>query len=275
VGRLVELVDSFEPTQLHWETQVATPQYQDDERVQVPKMAEVIAARLRRRIVHGELRQDEALPSETALIGQFGVSRPTLREAFRILESESLITIRRGARGGARVNAPDGRAAARYAGLILEYRGATLRDVYDARSVIEPACAGMLAERHTADDLDALRAAAERANKATDPLTRIHLHTDFHALVVDLSKNTTLAVLSGMLRDIIDQVTWDAVRNQTDAEQAAHADHHGNRAHNKLIDLIVAKDVDGATALWRKHLDAGEEYVLAHGVSGKTVLDLL
>ena len=40
-------------------------------------------------------------------MGQFGVSRPTLREAFRILEAEALISVRRGSRGGARVVAPD------------------------------------------------------------------------------------------------------------------------------------------------------------------------
>jgi DNA-binding FadR family transcriptional regulator len=253
---------------------VASP-YRDDGHVHVPKMAEVIAARLRKQIVHGELRQDDALPSETALIEQFGVSRPTLREAFRILESESLISIRRGARGGARVNAPDGGAAARYTGLILEYRGATLRDVYDARSVIEPSCAGRLARNHTDEDIAVLRAAAAEANETSDPMVRIRLHTDFHALIVGRSKNTTLDVLSGMLRNIIDQVTWDAVRSQTSAEAAAHADSHGNRAHNKLIDLIEAADADGATALWRKHLDEGEDYVLAQGESGKTVLDLL
>ena len=67
--------------------------------VRVPKMAELVAARLRRMIVRGELVEGDALPSETALMEEFAVSRPTLREAFRVLESESLINVRRGARG--------------------------------------------------------------------------------------------------------------------------------------------------------------------------------
>ena len=71
-------------------------------RLRVPKMAELVAGDLRRRILRGELVENDALPSESALMQRFGVSRPTLREAFRVLESESLISVRRGAHGGAR-----------------------------------------------------------------------------------------------------------------------------------------------------------------------------
>jgi DNA-binding FadR family transcriptional regulator len=111
--------------------------------VRLPKMAELISESLRRQIVQGELNEGDALPSETALMEQFGVSRPTLREAFRVLESEALIEIRRGAHGGARVKGPDSTVAARYVGFILEHAGATLRDVFDARSLIESECAGL------------------------------------------------------------------------------------------------------------------------------------
>ena len=73
--------------------------------VRVPKTAELVASHLRRQIVRGELKEGDALPPESALMEQFGVSRPTLREAFRVLESEALISVRRGARA-ARVSTP-------------------------------------------------------------------------------------------------------------------------------------------------------------------------
>src|SRR5947207_2228594 len=98
------------------------------QQVRVPKTAELVAAQLRRQIVRGELKEGDALPPEAALMEQFGVSRPTLREAFRVLESESLISIRRGSRGGARVHTPNGEVAARHAGLLLQVRGTTLGD---------------------------------------------------------------------------------------------------------------------------------------------------
>src|SRR4051794_12700682 len=134
--------------------------------VRVPKTAELVAISLRRQIVRGELGPGEALPSESALMEQFGVSRPTLREAFRLLESESLIEVRRGVRGGARVNAPDPEVAARYAGLILEYSNATLGDVHRASAVIEPPCARLVAAKHTAAGLDRLHAALEQEKAA-------------------------------------------------------------------------------------------------------------
>src|SRR4051794_16093662 len=112
-----------------------------------PKMATVVAAKLRRRIIRREISEGEMLPSEAELMKEFGVSRPTLREALRLLESESLISIRRGARGGAQVCLPEVAVAARYMGDLLQARSVTLVDVYDARTMIEPQAARLLAER--------------------------------------------------------------------------------------------------------------------------------
>ena len=108
------------------------------DRVHVPKAAELVAASLRRQIVRGQLKEGDALPHESVLMETFAVSRPTLREAFRVLESEQLIRVRRGAHGGARVHVPDSDVAARFTGFVLQHRGATVADVLEARALIEP-----------------------------------------------------------------------------------------------------------------------------------------
>ncbi|WP_235489098.1 winged helix-turn-helix domain-containing protein, partial [Frankia sp. AvcI1] len=87
-----------------------------------------------RQIVRGELHEGDALPPEAVLMEQFGVSRPTLREAFRVLESEALISVRRGAHGGARVHTPNGHVAARYTALVLEHQHTTLADIHTAHT---------------------------------------------------------------------------------------------------------------------------------------------
>jgi GntR family transcriptional repressor for pyruvate dehydrogenase complex len=245
-----------------------------DQRLHVPKMAEIIVERLRRQIVRGELAEGEALPSELELQARFGVSRPTLREAFRILESESLITIRRGAHGGALVRVPNTDVAARYAAFILEHRGTTLADLYEARIVIEPAAVGLLAAKRTERDLVRLREALDEHNALVDqPARSIRTHTAFHALLVELTGNQTLQVLAGMIQRIIDLANWKHV--ESDAGSAAHAEASsgGLKAHHKVVDLIEAGDEAGSADLWRKHLVGARDYLLRADV--KTVLDLM
>lgn len=242
--------------------------------VRAPKTAELVAAHLRRRIVKGELKEGDALPPETALMEQFGVSRPTLREAFRVLEAELLISVRRGARGGARVHTPNVDVAARYAGLVLEHRGTMLADVFEARSIIESPCVALLARHHTADQMRQLWDAVERAEAVLDdPNRMIRVHTEFHAMLVDFAGNQTLRVLNGMLRHIIDTANWARVATDAGNATTKRASHRGARAHRRVLELIEAGDVEGAEALWRKHLVEAADYLAAG--STKTVLDLL
>ena len=245
------------------------------QRIRVPKTAELVAAELRRKIVRGELAEGDALPSEAALMANFAVSRPTLREAFRVLESESLISIRRGARGGARVQVPDGNVAASYAGLVLEYRGTTLQDVYDARTLIEAPCAALLAERRTEQDLARLRTAVAQAERLMDdPPGFIRAHMEFHALMVELAGNQTLTVLNGMVRHIIELANWSHVDLDAGSPENVRANKLGFRAHVRLVELMAAREAAEAEALWRVHLQEAENYLLLNK-SMTTVLDLL
>jgi DNA-binding FadR family transcriptional regulator len=243
--------------------------------LRVPKMAELVSQRLRRQIVRGELAEGDALPSEAELMTQFGVSRPTLREAFRVLESEGLISVRRGAHGGARVQIPNGDIAARYAGLVLEFRGTTLEDVYDARNIIEPPCAAMLARNRTQADLKQLRAAHDAAREYLDDGNMlVRVHNDFHRVMIELAGNQTMSVLSGMVRHIIDLSSFRHVASDAGSEANIRSIRKGFRAHELLVEYVEARDADAAEALWRKHLAEAERYMLSDA-NPKTVLDLL
>jgi GntR family transcriptional regulator, transcriptional repressor for pyruvate dehydrogenase complex len=239
----------------------------------LPKMAELIADQLRRQIVKGELVEGDPLPSESELLERFGVSRPTLREAFRVLESESLISVRRGAHGGARVHVPDIDVAARYAGFVLEHRGTTLADVYEARILIEPPIVGLLAARRTDRDVERLRAAlAEHEAAAHAPMVAIRSHTAFHALLVELTGNQTLKVLTGMVQHIIDRanVEWVEAKVSSAEETGIKL---GLKAHHRVVDLIEAGVQSGAEEIWRKHLIEARDYQLRTDTT--TVLDLM
>ncbi len=227
--------------------------------VRVPKTAELVAAHLRRHIVRGELVEGDALPPEAVLMEQFGVSRPTLREAFRVLESEALISVRRGAHGGARVHTPNGDTAARYAGLVLEHRGTTVADVHTAHALLEPACARLLATRADPAALTRLRAthhhaAAALATPHPDPAAVLAHHTRFHHHLVEAAGNQTITVLAAMLRHILDTAAPTHPLPGPDTPTPTHTAHDHQHTHAHLLHLLAAGDPDTAEAHWRAHL---------------------
>ena len=240
------------------------------DKVRVPKVAELVADQIRRRIVRGQLTEGEALLPESELMAEFGVSRPTLREAFRILESESLITVTRGSRGGARVHAPDSSSVARYAGLFLQYRGTTLEDIEAARAIIEPPAAGILARRNESSDCERLRDLIEEERVVEGDSDQFaELSTRFHELVMELAGNDTLLLVVGMLHDIVAKHAETTLHEYLDLKNTRKA----IRSQEKLVRLIEEGDENGAEEHWRRHVtNAGQAMLRRAG--RKAVVDL-
>ena len=93
------------------------------------RTAEIVADELRRQIIDGELTDGDLLPRQEVLVEQFNVSLVSLREALRILETEGLVSVRRGNRGGAVVHAPAKASAAYMLGLLLQSDTVPLADL--------------------------------------------------------------------------------------------------------------------------------------------------
>lgn len=232
-------------------------------RMRVPKTAELVADHLRRQIVRGELREGEALPSEVALTERYGVSRPTLREAFRVLEAERLITVRRGARGGAIVHEPSAAMVARYAGFVLEHVGSSLADICEARVQIEGPCAAQAAERRTPEDVARLRAAISACEVVGHDHQRLVVQSsDFHTLVVEIAGNKTVMLLHSVIRAIIDMAKFRRFDETAESSARRKAFTHGGSAHSLLADHIEAGDAEAAESLWHRHLRASNRLLL-------------
>lgn len=235
-------------------------------------MADRVAQVLRRMFVRGEIAEGSMLPSESELMEQFGVSRPTLREAFRVLESESLIQVERGVRGGARVTRPRRETLARYAGLILEYDGVTLKDVYDARIALETPMVIQLAKERKPTVIAKLEAIVERESQLTPGEDAVDQLTDFHAAIVRLSGNKTLEIVNDMLHHIVEKANRSL--QPTEGSRAEQAVRRSAKTHRMVLDLIKTGDADKAGELWTRHLRKAEEFVLT-GSELSTVVDLL
>lgn len=233
----------------------------------VPRMGELVASQLRRRIIDGDLQDGDELPREADLLEEFSVSRPSLREAVRILETEGLLRIRRGKRGGAVVQAPTPDSAAYHLSLTLQSRSTTMADVSDAREVLEPTCAAMAASldsevrkgvvaRLTAIVEDNAQTVGEGDEFSAGALS-------FHEAVVALCGNTSISILASALESIwrSQESRWAPRRVQ----QGNYPDPDFQRKvlddHQHVIDLIAAGDAPGASAAMRDHLRKSQPYI--------------
>jgi DNA-binding FadR family transcriptional regulator len=226
-------------------------------RMRLPKAADIVADHIRDRIVRGDLHEGDLLPPESTLMAELGVSRPTLREAYRVLESEELITVRRGSRGGARVHLPTEEVTVKHASLVLELRGTSDVDIFEARAMIEAPVAGMIAAKAKRADVKALRAMIEREREATsDSFAEVVAVNDFHRLLIDMTGNQTLAFVTNVIQGLVSKTAEDfARRGWAQPERRLMAQLHED--HVRLVDLIEAHDVEGAESLWHGHLIRG------------------
>jgi DNA-binding FadR family transcriptional regulator len=243
--------------------------------LQMPKAAALAASRVRQRIVRGELKADDALPPESELMRQFGISRPTLREALRILEAEGLISVRRGARGGARVQAPSPGAAVDYVSLLLEYNGTSIADVLETQAVLEVGAVRALAEGTSQTVLETLDTLLEQEKAALGDVDRFNAAAGrFHSALVEFSGSQTLALMGDMLAKVIIKhgLVVASVQPTTSSRVPAWQT-KSHATHRTVVDLIKVGDAERAEHLWAAHCKANRKATLAD-TPKNTVLDL-
>jgi len=236
---------------------------------------ELIADELRALIVSGKVAEGDSLGREPDLVERFGVSRPSLREALRILEAEGLITVVRGVLGGVVVRAPDVSVTARTAAVLLQSRNVTLGDVHDARSVIEPAAARLVASGSSSSrkaavaDLEQL--VEQQRLVIDDPEKFGRANAAFHEQLVVLAGNQTLAIVAEMLNEVVARaVTAVSQRGSRDSEATRR---RGIRSQERLLELIAVGAGIEAEEHWRAHMTAVGTVML--GQRAKSVVDLI
>lgn len=248
------------------------------QKVRIKKAAEIVAGQIRNAIIRGEIKDGDSLPAEMQLIVTFAVSRPTIREAIRILESENLITVSRGARGGALVRRPVAELSARAMGVTLQARNVTLRDVYQARALFEPAGARMAAESRSRDQGVAIlrdQIVRERSLLDDRPMLASAM-AEFHTLLVKQSGNKTLMLIAEALHRIVERHN-SLVYRDSQAESPDFLSRRaqiGLRSQTRLVDLIAAGDGSGAEEHWRKHMAKTAEFWLS-GAANSATLNVL
>jgi GntR family transcriptional repressor for pyruvate dehydrogenase complex len=241
-------------------------------RKRTPKAGEQIAAILRSEIVSGRVADGERLGSGDELLERFGVSRPTLREALRVLEAESMITIERGTYGGVIARRPDERYTQRAVMTVLESRGVTLADVYECRTIIEPASARRLAEsKGRKANVRKLEAVIDLEEQSIDDPTEFAANNvKFHELLVAASGNQTLVLLAEVLHEIVEQAVTQLTERDGTAKGLARR-RSGIEGQRRLLELISAGEGAEAEEYWREYMRMVGSIMLRGGTVGAIV----
>ncbi|KAF3996563.1 FadR/GntR family transcriptional regulator [Glaciimonas immobilis] len=229
------------------------------------KAAATVAEELRRQIVTGKLKPGDKLHPENVLQIEFAISRPTLREALRLLESESLITIARGRHGGARVSAIDVGAAARQVGLFLQIEGTTLDDIWLARIIIEPPAAGLLAALRNPivfAELDANIAAAREAAQ-NDLIRYADLSAEFSMLITRHCGNKTIHLLASLIYNIIRRQHEHVTERTIEKASVDKLRQDSIRNRQKMVKLMRTGTSTAVEKFWRLHLEHTRDLVLS------------
>src|SRR6478735_9080262 len=235
--------------------------------IRQPRVAEIVASRLRDEILSGRLTE---LPSQESLFQQFGVSPPALREAIHILETDGLISVRRGNIGGAVVHLPSAVRAAQMISMVLQTRGSTPADVSEALLHLEPICAGMCATRkdRMTEIVPYLPAELDLQTEQFDEVSAyVPNARRFHEALVSRCGNEPMMLLIGSL-----EVVWSAHESSVWSDDDVN--HKTMRAalrdHQRLLDAISDGNASRAVRLAQDHLAAARRNTLAVGTD-KTI----
>lgn len=219
--------------------------------------AEHVAQQLLERIIAARLQPGSSFATEAELLGQFDVSRPTLRESLKILESQGVLGLRPGPGGGIIVKRPSIDLLAHGLSVFLRMREVPFLDVLKAREAIEPALAAEAAVRGGERDFADMQASIARMKAlqdARDQETFLAENRVFHGLIARAGGNQVL------------EAFWSTI------SVLASGEHHGVRysvgnrqhiiaAHERILRACRRRNGEAAALAMRTHVGDLENLV--------------
>lgn len=217
--------------------------------VRIARASQEIVDQIRASILSSQLPPGERLPTEREMAEQFRVSRITVRDALRVLESQGLVAIKVGAGGGAFVAKPSVGPVSELMTDLLRRNKASIRELVEARMIIETNIAGLAAERATPDDLVAMEQAIAQAREgdaAGDPHFTPH-SVEFHVALAQAAKNDFLLFTVNSFRSLFYEVLEKLIPAPDMSERAIED-------HQKILDALKGRQATRARELMREHL---------------------
>lgn len=225
-----------------------------------PSLTQRIRIEILRWVEAEGLEPGDRLPSERQLAQKLAVSRPSVREAVRALQSEGLLVVHHGR--GVFIAEPES---------VKELRQSVIESVhskeelFDMREVLEVPAARWAAEVHNIHALEKVQITHDRLHEASfeeppnfDTIQRLDM--DFHLEIVRASGNRFLAQTQGVLNEILAEGMQSTLHMPGRLEEA-------RVEHRRIMDAILAGDGDEAAAAARRHIECARRTAHAKGVT--------
>jgi GntR family transcriptional repressor for pyruvate dehydrogenase complex len=211
------------------------------------RLSEAAIEQIKELIVSENLEPGSKLPSERDLVEALSVGRSSIREALRILEIMGLVEVLPGK--GAFVKALTGDLFMPLSDL-LSTQQESLQHHFEARLVLEPAAAGLAAQRANRQEIARLRKNLEifEENLNTENLVGlIRADIQFHRLVANATENRTIAIL-------MNTITRHDFHGWKAALRTTHRPRKTVIEHKRILEAIAAGDEKKARSAMRSHL---------------------
>ncbi|WP_418275238.1 FadR/GntR family transcriptional regulator [Isoptericola jiangsuensis] len=209
---------------------------------------------IKRMIQFGELRPGDRLPPERELGERLGVSRNSLREAVKSLETINVLAVRRG--DGTYVTSLEPSLLLEGIGFLVDiHDDATLLEMFGVRRILESAAARSAATRATPELIERLEAIAESSKDASSVDNLVDHDTEFHREIASAASNR---YLSGMLDTLSSSTVrarvWRGLSQGGSVERTL-------AEHRAILDAVRAGDPDLAAALMTAHIAGVESWL--------------
>jgi GntR family transcriptional repressor for pyruvate dehydrogenase complex len=218
------------------------------------RIHEEVVSQLHELIKQGRFKAGDQLPSERELAETFKISRTSVREALRALETRGLIISRTGM-GNFVADLPIESVVAPLAKLLIEEKDA-LADVFELRKLIEPHIAALAAERATARDIERMKQLLNKQREQVERgATGVEADTQLHFAIGQATQNQAIQKLVSGLLDILSHSREESL--QTDARRKASI-----ASHRAIVAAIEKHDQTKARDAMRDHIEQVEQRVL-------------